>query len=228
MKSESTIDRLISADVLVSTKDGELTFTEVFQSDLAEQQHIVENQEDELDRTDSEHDVRDTEFDEICQTHLDIVREHSDFWTLCTVLKGYLPSESAERIVQVACVLDQIRSGFPPDEGTPEGFFPVHANRLPVLLPFQERAIVYVWRHDCPPCDTMRERLEEALTDRPENIALFSVYGPADAELLYSEYAIEGGPTTLFVVEGQVDARLFGPHYTNVISNEIQTLYELS
>lgn len=114
-----------------------------------------------------------------------------------------------------------------PDDGAPESFTPAHPERLPFLLNVYRRAIVYIWRDDCPPCDQMRDILEEFSEDAAKDIALLAVYGPADPKLLYDQYNVQGGPVTLFVLEGQVDSRLYGAQYASVIESEIETLESL-
>ena len=89
------------------------------------------------------------------------------------------------------------------------------------------RAVVYVWQEDCEPCDLVRQTLEDLL-DAPEDIALFAVYGPDWAELLYEEFDVAGAPTTLFVLDGEVDSRLNGPHYPESYEGELETLRELA
>jgi thiol-disulfide isomerase/thioredoxin len=117
--------------------------------------------------------------------------------------------------------------GTTPDEGAPDAFTPVQPDQLPFLLNLYERAIVYMWRDDCEPCDLMREELESLFPDPPEDIALFAVYGPDDPRFLYEEYDVSGGPATLFMLNGEVDARLYGAHYTGVVESEIETLRSL-
>jgi hypothetical protein len=55
-------------------------------------------------------------------------------------------------------------------------------------------------------------------------LALFAAYGPDAAELLQDRYGVQGGPTTLFVVDGEVDARLQGAHYPEAIEHEFEQL----
>jgi hypothetical protein len=55
-----------------------------------------------------------------------------------------------------------------------------------------------------------------------------AVYGPDAPVLLEERYNVVGAPTTLFVLNGRVDARLQGAHEEYKIESEVQKLRELS
>lgn len=110
----------------------------------------------------------------------------------------------------------------PPDEGAPEAFLPVSGDHLPFHVAINERSIVYVWRHDCPPCDVVRDDLDDAFETPPDDLALFAVYGPDAATRLQELYDVPGGPATLFFYRGTVDARLYGAYHDTVLQNEIE------
>jgi len=114
-----------------------------------------------------------------------------------------------------------------PDRGAPKSFTPVRPGQLPFLLNLYKRAIVYVWRDECPPCDTMVEEFDTFFSEPDDDLALLTVYGPADPQFLEERYNVRGGPTTLFVLDGEVDARLHGAQFSSVIESEIETLRTL-
>lgn len=132
----------------------------------------------------------------------------------------------AERL-RAMTVFDALRRSPPPVDGVPDPFVPVHGDRLPFLVQLYPRAIVYIWRHDCDPCDVMKESFEKLLEDPPEEIAFFAVYGPDCSELLHERYNVSAGPTTLFFLNGEVDLRLYGPQYEQLLENEIEKLRTL-
>jgi thiol-disulfide isomerase/thioredoxin len=129
-------------------------------------------------------------------------------------------------LVRTVAVLRQLQGEAPRTEGAPDQFLPVHGERLSALLPLTQRGIVYVWREDCEPCDLVRETLEDLLEEDADDVALFAVYGPDAAEYLYEHYDVGGAPTTLFVVDGEVDSRLQGAHYSESYAGEIETIRE--
>jgi hypothetical protein len=126
-------------------------------------------------------------------------------------------------------VVEQFQRSRPRSDGAPDGFLPVRGDQLPLVLTLTPRAVIYVWRDDCDPCDTMRDEFE-AIFGRSgdDELGLYAVEGPEAPELLYERYEVVGAPTTLFVVDGEVDCRLTGAHYRSVIDSEIETLRDVS
>ncbi|KAB1185358.1 MULTISPECIES: thioredoxin family protein [Haloferax] len=136
-------------------------------------------------------------------------------------LSDYLPSSDEASRLQLSVFLTQLMRGLPSGDGTPANFFPIDANLLPVALDAFDKAVVYVWREDCPPCDLMRDDLG-TIGENREGVALFSVYGPEWKESLNDQFEVVGAPTTLFVTDGTVDSRLHGAHYPEVITEELE------
>lgn len=130
----------------------------------------------------------------------------------------------SDELVPVLTALSQLQYALPDLNGVPETFLPVPGTHLKTFLQFYHRAIVYVWREDCDPCDVMRDEFDDMFATPPDDVALFAVYGPDTAEHLREEYDVVGAPTTLFVLDGGVDSRLIGPHYREVIENEVEIL----
>lgn len=120
-------------------------------------------------------------------------------------------SLSGPPVLWGAIVLNQYRPTLPPQDGSPELFLPVHADRLPIILGLASTSIVYVWRHDCPPCEVVCADLEEMINPVAIDRPLFAIYGPDSAEFLHEEYDVYGGPTVLFCVGDRVDMRVQGP-----------------
>lgn len=117
-----------------------------------------------------------------------------------------------------------------PDEevsGTPQAFTPVPGTLLEPLSKPYGGLIAYVWRHDCPPCETVRADFDEVFgTDPPADLGLFSVYGPGYARTLEEDFDVVGGPTTLFLVGGAVDARMQGAPGRAALEGEIDKFVE--
>lgn len=127
----------------------------------------------------------------------------------------------AETALSVLPTLDLFGEDPPPVDGTPEFFVQVTGARLRTLVKVYERTIVYAWGHDCPPCDVVREDLEEFLDEPMEGIPLLAVCGEGCAELLYETFELRGAPTLLFTIDGRVDLRLEGAQHKEVLESEL-------
>jgi hypothetical protein len=137
------------------------------------------------------------------------------------------PDLSAGDLHRVTLLIDQLRRGYPPTEGAPEGFMPIHGDRLPVYASLHAKTVAYVWDHDCDPCDLMAEELGELTPETGDETALVAIFGPDNADVLYDEYGVEGAPTTLFLLNGHVDTRLFGTSPLSDIRKHLSVLEEL-
>jgi len=128
-----------------------------------------------------------------------------------------------ERVNTVA-IIEQFLNGFPPAEGAPSSFTPLYAAQLEYLTKIYPRAIVYIWRNNCDPCEVMQAEFDELFKTHPDDLGLFAVFGPEDAETLAEEYDAVAAPTTLFLINGDVDCRLLGAHHRTAIEAEIDKL----
>ncbi|MFC7133255.1 MULTISPECIES: thioredoxin family protein [Salinibaculum] len=135
---------------------------------------------------------------------------------------------SAEELIRWTAILDQFRADASPTDGSPEPFLDVSGDKLPSYLELFSPAIVYVWREECDPCDIVRGDFENIFGDAPEDIALFSVYGPDNSVMLQERYDVMAGPTVLFMVDGRVDARLVGAHTRETLDSEIDILRDVA
>jgi len=155
------------------------------------------------------------------------IRDRPELLALFTTTRERVPDLSWPDMTRTTLVLDQFRRGYPRTDGVPDGFVPVHGDRLPVYGTLHRKAVVYVWSDDCEPCDLMREELGALDEEADDETALLAVCGPENAEFLYDEYGIEGAPTTLFLLDGRVDVRLFGPKPLSDLRTQLSTLEEL-
>jgi len=143
-------------------------------------------------------------------------------------LSEWLADTSFETLVPTALVVQAFERSLPPVSGVPEGFVPILGNQLESVIRLHGRTIIYVWREECPPCDVMKEDLEELDSELVRDIGQFAVYGPKWAAHLQKTYDVTGGPVCLFAADGTVQSRLYGSHYPDVIESEIRSLSELA
>lgn len=134
---------------------------------------------------------------------------------------------SGDELARVALVLTEVAADDDPPAEVPEIFVPVGFERLQTALSLVPKAVVYVWLEDCPTCETVRDDFDELYSTPPPDVGWFAVYGPDSSERLYEEYDVVGGPTVLFFVGGEVDARLQGAHPRRTLEAEVQLLRDL-
>lgn len=112
------------------------------------------------------------------------------------------------------------------ESGRPRGFTPIAGEEIEAFIADHPAAVIYFWRPDCEPCDTVRADLE-ALDEReffPPEMGRGAVNGQSCAELIADEYDVGVAPTTLFCRDGRVDARLVGAPLPEVLEGEIDEI----
>ena len=222
MESTELLDTLVETGVLKPTADGESVAV------TAEFQEFVDETETSLQGHGSLREGLETRFSdpEVLDSLAAVGDDDPRFVAQYCALAERVASLADDDLVRTVAVLAQFQGTPPKTAGAPDPFLPVRGEQLPALLQLTPAAIVYVWQEDCEPCDLVRETFEDIL-GAPEDIALFAVYGPGWAELLYEEFDVAGAPTALFVLDGDVDSRLNGPHYPESYEGELETLREL-
>lgn len=220
MDDPTTVETLLDEGVL--TESGGLTTSETY---LA----AVDRWRDRL--TDTPEPGRDvvasTVDDPAVADRLGAVSEFDpEFVATYLALDETLDVYTAEELVRVAVGVDQLGPDHPPSDGAPDAFLPIRGSDIRTYTTLYERAIVYTWREDCDPCDAIRSDFDEIFADGAEETLLLAVYGPNWSELLHEEYDVDAGPTTLFMRDGAVDARLVGAPYTQVVAKEVEILRE--
>jgi thiol-disulfide isomerase/thioredoxin len=221
MDPADALELLVEA-VIVEEEDGVLGLSASYRSRL--ETHLSELRDCPVD--DRREAVAEQRGDEEADRLLDLTEGDVEPVAQYLALTESLDRGKFEERLRLVPTLQQLcRPAL--DRSAPEGFTPVHPEQLPFLLNLYERAIVYVWRDDCPPCETMREEFGSLFPEPDEQLALLSVYGPDGPQLLRKRYSVTAGPTTLFVIDGEVDSRLLGSQYRSVIESEIETLRTL-
>lgn len=217
------IDVLVDSGVLVPTTDEELQLGDAFLDRLETQEAFV-------------HDRDEDEWKTLLSRHCD----DAEAVDALVAVSGECPELVAEYLalteetqlphadrLRVLPSFDSIRPDGPPDDGVPDAFLAVGGSRLPFVVNMFDRSIVYVWKHDCGPCDLVRADFDDVFETSPDDLGLFAVHGPSAARFLYDQYRVDGAPTTLFFLDGDVDARLRAAHSPDVLANEIEKLRTL-
>lgn len=131
--------------------------------------------------------------------------------------------------LRVALALKRFGDDPPREDGAPHPFLPIRAGDLGAIAALSGPSIAYIWREQCPACDDLREMFEDLFADgSPPDLTLLSIYGPDDPRYLKDTFDVVGGPTTLFMRDGRVDARFAGAPDRRALEREIERLRELA
>jgi len=221
--TDELLSTLLAGGVLVEADaDGELSFGEDFLNRVTERTDRAEG--DKWEQAFADGVTRGEAYRDAFAAVADRTPELlGTYWALDDALDGVSFSE----LLQLLVVVDRFR--YPPEEtaGTPEGFLAVRGDRVPGLVEFVRHGVVYVWREDCDPCDVMAEQFAE-LHGRTDDAVRLAVYGPPWAAELHEVFDVGGAPTTLFVANGRVDARLVGAYKAEHVASELETAKESS
>lgn len=219
MTPEDLLAELRDAGVL-TVEDGKISL----------QQRYEDRYEEYEDRLEADGDV-DAVLSDVTEQLTDVPTDTTQGIELLArygALEDLAPNLDREMRLRVLIALFQIENPDLPTDGAPENFIPIDGSYLPVVIPLFRKAVVYIWLEECDPCDIMQDDLEDTFDDEYDDILPLAVYGPDCAETLHEEYDVVGGPVTLFIRDGSVDARLQGAHYQNVIESELESIRNLA
>ena len=223
MQSEALLSKLETAGILEKTDAEELILSDGFRS-------VVPNYRSKWNTISKDKLLKDLSdrYADGASVEAIFADNSDDLARICyfAAIHEELPDVPVEEQIRVATLCHSIWEGVSKVEGVPRTFLPVTGKDLPVLINAYQRAIVYVWRQDCDPCDLVKEDFENIFNPPTNELGLLAVYGPDSAEFLRNRYDIAGAPTTLFVRDGKVETRLIGAHYRGVFEAEIEKLRE--
>lgn len=218
MPGDDSLDILLSSDLVWRTDDGSgYVVTDRIEESI--QRYVTEL--DELHESDIRAKLSDRlDTEATADRVLQLTADDDLLLARYLALSEHLERAELETTLRLLVVLNRLLDAPLPTEGVPDNAVPVRGEHLRFYLEIYDEAVVYVWRHDCEPCDGVRETLDDILSDEPSDVTLLAVYGPDSAQYLQQEFDIVGGPTTLFVNAGDVDARVQGVRSRQVFETE--------
>ncbi len=224
MAAQRSIDQLIEHGVFEQTADDRLTVSQSFIEAVERHRDRLETADvDEIETAvakvtiDAETAVR------LCEN----AAYDPDVLSRVIALREIDESTTLGQTLLLAVVTDQLVTGVPPDEGAPEGFVPVSGAGLKTLVSTCERCLVYVWREECEPCETVSEALSELVAGGGGTAAVpLAVYGPDDVSVLRRNFDVVGAPTVFSTVDGCVDTAITGPASKSKLTAELEAFGE--
>lgn len=157
---------------------------------------------------------------------LDAVSSDDPDFVACYLALRDRTELDTEELLRLVPIVDQFNQPPARTSGIPEGFLAVDCQRLVTLVELYRRTIVYAWREDCPPCDAMAEALNAV--EVPDSVARLAVYGPDCATVLREAFDATVAPTTLYTLNGRVEARHVGPRGNVTLENELREFLKTS
>lgn len=220
MSAEGSLERLVESGV-IGADEQSVRLTDAFRDAVDDRREELAALDEDERRT----RLADVYGEGVASGLFEPEDDHLDAVASALAL-GEAVDDPDEALLTALPVVESLRHA-PPADGAPEAFLPIRGDQVAPLTHLFDRAIVYIWREDCDPCDVMREEFDDLLDGTEEELALFAVFGPPHAAHLHERYNVGGGPTTLFFLEGEVDARLMGAHHQEMIVDQIEMLREL-
>jgi len=220
MSSES-VDYLLDTGLFETTGNGELTLGKRARERLdGARKHdpqwngdldgVIGTQTDDADVT--------TALRGIAETDPEFVERYAVVSQLASRL-------SDPEILQTTFLVSQLHDDELRVEGAPEPFVHVDGNVVPDVVSLYERCLVYVWRENCSPCSKVKDKLGRIFAEPGwEGLMLLSVFGPDSAVTLHEEFDVVGGPTLLYILNGEVHSRLTGVPHIDTIRHEADVL----
>lgn len=215
MEPEALLDTLTREGILEETSATDVRVSENIRTRIDRRREELER----LRETDERVQFGGREFE--------IGEQNMGFLARAKVLEEATSLTSQDVLADVSLILSWFLRSMPRQEGSPDQFLPIHGDQLPVVIQVYSPAVVYVWLDDCEPCDLIKSDFERQISKGlPEDLGLFSVFGPDHAEYLEDAYNIVGGPMLLFIANSRIDTRLHGAHEPELVEREIETIRE--
>jgi len=213
------VGRLQESGSIEDTGDGTFRLTEEFHSIVKEHEDDLQDVDGDVDGVSAAVDLDEQYVEQVAGNAALLAR-----W-LALEQQGDFDREDVPKLLVFLTHVEEFGEEI---TGVPEPFTPVPGDRVAGLVNFHPRAIIYVWREECRPCDIVKEWFEELFPEPPDDIGLYAVYGPDWAETVQEQLDVTVGPTTLFVVDGKVDCRHIGARTKASLEKEIENLRMLS
>jgi thiol-disulfide isomerase/thioredoxin len=205
---EARFEFLLEWDVLAEHEDGSVTTTESFEYDRG-LYHDTYGDADEatFHRTVAElFDLPESEAAERIEEH-GVTREEV---VVYLAIRAHVEDVAEERdrdppdlgTGALALLAGMVTEAAPPSP-VPDGMRELADEDYGAFLEDHGDAVVFVWKRDCDPCESMKLQLEETLAALPEGVAVAGVDGESVRSFRES-FDVSAAPTTLVFAGGDL------------------------
>lgn len=215
---ETALDRLIDAGVVDEHPDGTLVTTGEFESarrvyrdsyadadDAAFRQTVAEtfgvSAETAAERIDAGEITRD-----------DLIAYLS--------LRALLDGVDDEQLAIMATLVTELS----PESPVPDGVETLDDDTWAAFLDAHPDAVVTVWRHDCAPCQALKDDLDEILAALPERVAVAGVDGESVPDFRRT-FGVDAAPAVCCFRDGDLDAVLTGRQSPSAYAEQFDDCY---
>lgn len=216
---EDALDRLVDAGLVAERDDGSLVTTEAFESTRRVYRDTYADADDATFRT--------TVADAFGVSESTAAEQIADGEITRDDLVAYLSLRSAlddvadEQLATMATLVAEISPGSP----VPEELDELDDDSWRGFLDDHPDAVVTVWRHDCAPCDALKEDLDAVLSALPDGVAVAGVDGESVPDFRRT-FDVDAAPAVCSFRGGDLEDVTTGRQSPDTYADRFADVYE--
>jgi len=133
---------------------------------------------------------------------------------------GSRPEADDERLATMATLVAELSPGSP----VPERLTELDDDSWRDFLADHPDAVVTVWRHDCAPCEALKEDLDGILSELPDCVAVAGVDGDSVPDFR-REFGVDAAPAVCCFRDGDLVATLTGRQSPDAYADRFADCY---
>ncbi|AXG10090.1 thioredoxin family protein [Haloplanus rubicundus] len=126
-----------------------------------------------------------------------------------------------ERLATMATLVAEISPGSPVPDAVPE----LDDESWPAFLADHPDAVVTVWRHDCAPCEALKDDLDAVLSALPDAVAVAGVDGESVADFRRT-FDVDAAPAVCSFRDGALEDVTTGRQSPDTYADRFVAVYE--
>ncbi|WP_435066489.1 thioredoxin family protein [Haloplanus sp. C73] len=213
---EDALDSLVDAGLVVERDDGSLVTTDDFESARRVYRDSYADIDDDAFRTTVadafgvDESTAAARIDSGAVTREDLIAYLS--------LRSTLDDVDDERLATMATLVAELAPGSP----VPESLTELDDESWPEFV--EGDAVVTVWRHDCAPCDALKDDLDAVLSGLPADVAVAGIDGESAPEFRRA-FDVDSAPAVCCFEDGELEAVVTGRHSPDTYHDRFEELY---